>query len=96
MKAGLTAKHYKLDGTVTDVQPRNRTDFTLEELKEFIGGGYIEIVRLDHQRILVCDEEGKLKHFAINLLATQLWHQVYGPTDFIVGDVLVCSRRLVK
>lgn len=49
---------------------------------QFIVGGYIECVYLDGC-VLVCDEEGKLKHKPIN---------VYTPwNDPIVGTFFVCG-----
>lgn len=51
----------KTDGTQTVVQPKNGTDFKLEELQTFVGG-YIEIL---HSRsddtIMVINEEGMIQ-----------------------------------
>ena len=53
------------DGLHRNVEPSNGTDFSLEELKEFVGG-YIEIVYLSKSQVMVVNEEGKLiglEHF---------------------------------
>ena len=84
----------KTDGTITETKPLNGTDFSLEELKAAIGGGYIEIVRtVDDGRIMVLDEEGKLKKMPVNPKATALYPNL---ADVIVGDVLVCRRTMVR
>jgi len=84
----------KTDGTITETKPKNGTDFSLEELRAAIGGGYIEVVRtVDDSRIMVLDEEGKLKNMPVNPKATALYPNL---ADVIVGDVVVCKRAMVK
>lgn len=46
----------KADGTRTEIQPKNGTDFKLEELQEYVDG-YIEIVNLRNGEILVINED---------------------------------------
>ena len=48
----------KADGTRTEIQPKNGTDFKLEELQAYVDG-YIEIVNLRNGEILVINEDGK-------------------------------------
>ena len=48
------------DGFRRNVVPSNGTDFSLEELRGFVGG-YIEIVCLSQSWIMVVNEEGKLR-----------------------------------
>lgn len=80
-------KVIKTDGSVVDCPPAGK-HYTLEEMQGAIGGGYIEIVRLGNTgHLMVLDEEGKIKDFPLNRLATRLYAQ---PPDYIVGDVLVC------
>jgi len=84
----------KTNGTITEAKPKNGKDFQLDELKEAIGGGYIEVVRTtDDSMIMVLDEEGKLKRMPVNPVATALYPNL---ADIIVGDVLVCKRAMVK
>lgn len=50
----------KTDGTIIEVQPKNGTDFQLEELQAVVEG-YIQIVRLDNDKVMVVNEEGKFQ-----------------------------------
>lgn len=88
------AKIYRTNGDVENVEPKNGTDFQLEELSA-IAGGYIEVLYLDDKEILVCDEEGKLKGYPLNVRATDIVRS-YGISDYIVGDVLICKTGEVK
>jgi hypothetical protein len=80
----------------TEVEPTDGAAFTLPELQDFVGG-YIEIVRGPHftngQTFIVLNEDGKGKGLPRNGFATYLYHLSGGSfDDWIVGDVLVCSR----
>lgn len=83
----------KVDGTRKEVQPRNGTDFSLEELQDFVDG-YIEHVSLPRpfkgNTEMWLNEEGKLIGLPRNEFATIL----YG-CDVIVGDVLICKKNEV-
>lgn len=59
------------DGTSKEVQPANGRDFQLKELQDIVEG-HIEIVPLKDGRIMVIDEEGKLKDYPRNAQATKL------------------------
>lgn len=80
----------KAGAPIASVEPKNGTDFSLEELQKIVGG-YIEIVNVNEEYIMVVNEEGKLLGLPINPSATIIARQ--GP---IVGDVLVCRREEVK
>lgn len=82
------------DGLHRNVEPSNGTDFSLEELKEFVGG-YIEIVYLSKSQVMVVNEEGKLIGLESNPCATLLV-QIAGHRDTIVGNVLVCDTSKIK
>lgn len=85
------------DGTTQTVEPKNGTDFKLEELQEIVGG-YIEIVDLNNGQILVINEEGKLNNLEVNSPATSIAHQagaIYA-WDCIVGNVLLCNSNQVR
>lgn len=86
----------KVDGTIQDVTPKNGLDYHLDELKEFIGGGWIEIIPLGSKQVMVLDEEGKLKKFKENGKATAIARPYIFRDDYIVGDVLVCDRDKIK
>lgn len=90
----MKAKIYKADGSIIDVKPNNGTDFSLEELQEIVGG-YIEIVGLMDNEIMVINEEGKLIDLPFNETATQMYQEVDGFYDYIAGDVLVCDSSMV-
>jgi hypothetical protein len=81
----------RVDGTREEYQPSNGRHYSLEEMQKAIGGGYIQIVQTKNGRLMVLDEEGKLKGFPVNTVATALY--LYGDQDPIVGDVLVCEDK---
>ena len=87
------AKLYKVDGTILEVVPANCTDFQLDELQKMVGG-YIEIVSAGKGKIMVLDDEGKLKGKPVNDAATMIFMQA-GYYDTIVGDALVCDSEMV-
>lgn len=57
-------------------------DNSLESFQKAVGG-YIEVVQLAPDLVMICNEEGKLKRLPINF--------VLG-SDFIVGSVIFCGR----
>jgi Domain of unknown function (DUF3846) len=69
----------------------------LEVLHELVGG-YIERVPLwpkyeGQPCVALCDEEGKLKNYPVNMAATQAWRRV-APAftdDVLVGTVVVLT-----
>ncbi len=85
------AQIIKANGTEIDVEPKNGRDFQLSELQKVVDG-YIEIVNLTDGRLMVVNDEGKLKCLPYNQEATKL----VGYNDVIVGDVLVCSRKQIR
>lgn len=90
------AQWIRADGTEEQVWPANGSDFTLDEMQEYVGG-MIQIVPLPTTgALLVCNEEGKLLDLPFNFLATHEWIKNHGDTDEIVGDVLVCHPGEVR
>jgi len=88
---------FKPDGSQCEVEPKNGTDFKLEELQEFVGG-YIEIVhpqdrRRQRGRILVVNEEGKLLGLPVNARASEIYS---APFDVIMGPALLCKDGEVR
>lgn len=77
------------NGLVQEINPDNKRDFSLEELQRIVHG-YIEPIHLPKNRLMIINEEGKLKGLPVNILATRevLSH---GFNDVIVGDVLICN-----
>lgn len=82
------------DGAQKNVEPSNGTDFSLEELRGFVGG-YIEIIRLGENRLVIVNEEGKILGLPKNTFATKII-QSAGRQDIIVGNVLICDTDKVK
>jgi hypothetical protein len=80
----------KTNGEETNVLPKNKTNFKLDELQNFVGG-LIEIVKTKDGRTMVINEEGKINDLSINQKATELY--IHSNFDFIVGDVLICDEN---
>jgi len=91
------AQLIKPTGEITEIQPANRTDFTLQECYELIKCDMIEIVNLIDGRIMLIDEEGKLKNeFQINEKATELfmkdrqsWSEYVSKMKELYGDKFI-------
>ena len=83
------AKIYTTNNQVRNVEPRNGSNFELDELKNIVGG-YIELVYLHDNEVMVVNEEGHLLNLDFNHYATLL------SQCMIVGDVLVCSSNQIK
>ena len=83
----------KASGRKKSVYPDNQTNFTLEELRKYVGGS-IQMVQTKDDRIIVMNEEGKIKKLLPNKRATKLYE--YGEYDYIVGDVLVVQKNQIK
>jgi hypothetical protein len=66
------------------------TEGTFLELAYATVGGWIQPVRLETKGIdLYLNEEGKLDGLPQNPIATALWSEDYGLTDYIVGNVII-------
>lgn len=83
------ARWIKTSGEITEVRPKNGRDFSLSELQGFVGG-YIELVWLHGDTVMVVNEEGLVKGLPFNANATAIAYQP------IVGDVLVCKSKEIK
>lgn len=73
---------------------------SLDRIKDGIGGGLIEIVpHFDkygsEDCVAFCDEEGKLKNFDMNTVATYLWYACLAPEPFR-PDVLCGSILIIR
>lgn len=92
------AKIIRSNGNIEHIKPQSGDCFELKELQSIVNG-YIEIVTLyDSNLILVINEEGKIKGLEYNEFATELariYDAIY-PSDFIVGDVLLCRNDEIK
>lgn len=85
------AKLIAVDGTVTQVEVPTEDSARLKFFQDAVGG-YIQVAGKSHEgKMLLVDEDGKLKGKEFNALATQLAHSFHGLSraDYLVGDVLV-------
>ena len=66
------------------------TEETFLKLAQGTVGGWIQLVRLHSKGIdLYLNEEGKMDGLEQNFIATALWSEDYGFTDYIVGNVII-------
>lgn len=86
----------RTNGEVLEVQPKNGTDFQLDELQAIVGG-LIEIINIGYGEVMVVNEEGKFI-CEPNTVATivALARKAIAPNDSIHGNVLVCNSNLIK
>ena len=77
------------------IAPMNGSHYTLVELQSYVGG-YIETIYLN-DKVLVVDEEGKLKGKLPNRIATGwlLKDDTYN-CDWIAGDALLIDKKHIK
>jgi hypothetical protein len=82
---------------LTTVEPKNGNDFDLEELREFMAGGYIDVVHLSSEYLMVVDDEGFRKELPLNTVATAVYLTFRtGSNNQIVGPALVCKRKEIE
>lgn len=86
------ARWIKTDGTEQVVTPAHGV-FTLEEMKQYIGGGHLEAVRFTRSEVMYCDDEGVLKNLPLNERASQEVSMERGRAIPVCGDVLIASLR---
>ena len=89
-----SAKIIYTDKEAEDYTPKNGKTFELDELQGIVDGNF-EIVRLKDGRIIVIDEDGKLKDKAVNIPATNIMRRDHYTTDYIVGTAIVCDDDMV-
>ncbi len=91
------ASIYKANGEVVTLEPKNGKTFSLEELQQAVEG-FIQIVYLNPNFVMIMDEEGKLNGKEVNERATEvaLSYRAIFDGNFIVGDALVCSSTEIQ
>lgn len=90
------AQTIKTNGEIHEVQPKNGTDFQLEELQAAVEG-YIQIIFIGPKEVMVVNEEGKFqceRNAAATILAKT--RKAILPDDYISGNVLVCNDNQIK
>lgn len=87
------ARFIKAIGGEIEITPKNGKKFGLKEAQELVRG-YIQIIPLDEETVMILDEEGKFKHNIANAIATRIaeQHNALFPGDYIVGDVIICKN----
>jgi hypothetical protein len=78
-------KLIQADGVVKDIKPANGKTYSLKELQEFVGG-YIELVSLPDNLIMLVNEEGYNENLPPNNSVRLLFNKQ------IVGNAVVCPR----
>lgn len=68
------------------IKPRNESNFTLEELQEYLRTDTVEVLYLPSGYLLVMDEHGQHKNRPLNPLATAIAARP------IVGNVLLVAH----
>lgn len=84
----------KADNSMTDILPKNKPEFTAQEIHELIGG-YFELVPVTGGYLAV-DEDGHRKQKQYNENATNVYWSANPAAalarDVIVGDVLLLNK----
>ena len=88
-KEAKVAIFIKSDGSDSVVKPEQGYEFELKELQAYVDG-YIELVHLDNDKILVVNEDGLLKRLPLNKKATFLARQP------IVGNVVLIDSTEIS
>lgn len=86
------AKLYDVCCIVKEVQPKNGKKISLEEAQALVDG-YVELVHLDGDNILLCDGDGVLRFKRINTLATNHAKQLGWKGSYLVGSVLFLKDK---
>ena len=82
------------DGEITEVKPSDEKIFTLKEFYKHTNCDIVEFVYLPNDKIMVCDEEGRLRQNPkINLLATLIVSHLCKNFMPICGDVLIINQN---
>lgn len=80
------------DGSSEVVYPKGKV-FSLEELQHLVGG-YIELIVLPNGLDAYINEDGKELLLPVNNRATTLLQSVgIHPHDYVVGNLVVCTRQ---
>ena len=95
----MKAKLLKVSGEVMEIEPKNGTDFKLDELYKHLNCSLVEVINLNQDDIMVVDEEGKwASNNVINVNATKLAqeNQAIIFWDYIAGNAIVCNRKMIR
>lgn len=91
------AKLYKCDGTVKDVEPKNKKEgFGLQELYDLIECEMIQPVVYTKGKVFICDEEFRLKddwEKKRNKTVNDLIINETGDNWDLCGNVIICDTK---
>ena len=73
----------------------NRRFLTLEEAQK-IAGGWVQVVNMNNNQIMIVNEEGKLLGLPFNAEATRIICEALDCVEIIVGDVILCDNLQFK
>jgi len=82
------------NGMEKEVKPKNGTHFQLDEMYAMLDCEIVQFLNTQDDRLMICDEMGKLRGLEVNTKATDLYE--FGIYDPIVGAVLICKHDLIK
>ena len=71
-----------INRTVTEIDLKKNPNNTLQELYEIIGCDLVELVQIDRDMVMVCDEEGKRK-------------DVRGAFTFIGSGIIIAGTAII-
>ena len=82
-------------GNINEIFPENGETFELEEAQAHVEG-YIEIVHLTKDQIMIVNEEGKFDK-EYNPIATGIadLHRALWSGDYICGNVVICPSPML-
>jgi len=92
MKGVFMATVFEVNGTRREVYPATPPSFMLEEMQALVGG-FIEMVPMAGDKMLIINEEGKLQGLLCNLEATLQVLDRLLPGDYIAGAAVLVSRQ---
>ena len=89
------AYHITVEGRVEEISPNDGKAFQLEEVQKRVEG-YIEIVYLSKNQIMIVNEEGKFDREQ-NVIATEIAnaHRALWVGDYICGNVVICPSSML-
>lgn len=97
MRKITQAYHLTTNGEIFSIEPENGTDFSLKEVQTYVDG-FIEVIYLNKELIMIVNEEGKLSPLPTNDLASLIAYkcEAISNKDYIAGDVVICPSVMLK
>ena len=90
------AYHITVAGKIEEIRPANGEDFELKEVQSRVEG-YIEVVRINDEQILIVNEEGKFGR-PYNPIASAIaqLNGAIASRDYICGNVVLCPSSMLR